>query len=83
MVLKKNIYFLNNKIISCDTIVPVAQEIAIKIITLNYFYIFNKKPTTILKNKNLYSILSLVGTLKLFGWEIENNNKILDSLLKF
>ena len=49
MIFKKNIYFLNNKIISCDTIVLIAQEVKIKIITLKLFFMFLIKTYNIIK----------------------------------
>ena len=85
MIFKKKIYiFLNNKIISCDTIVPIAQEVKNKNNNIEIiFYVFNKKTYKIIKkNKNLYSILSLTGSLHLFGWKVLNNHKILNILFK-
>ncbi len=85
MIFQKKIYiFLNNKIISCDTIVPIAQEIKNKNNSIKiFFYVFNKSTYDTLKqNKNLYSILSSVGSLHLFGWKARKNNKIANVLYK-
>ena len=63
---------------------PIAQEVKNKNNNIEIiFYVFNKKTYNIIKkNKNLYSILSLTGSLHLFGWKVLNNHKILNILFK-
>ena len=73
---KKFIYiFLNNKIISCDTILPLMLEIKKNNNSINInFIIFDFKTYQFIQNNQLlYKIIKEVGTLKCLG---RKNNSI-------
>ena len=68
--MKKNIFiFLNNKLLSLDTVIPFVIELKAVNPELNInFFAFNKKTmNTIVSNFFLYGITNELGSLSRFG----------------
>ena len=75
---KKNIFiFLNNKLITLDTILPFLVLLRINNKNINiFFYVFNKSTyDEIVKNIFLYKIIKSLGELKIFGCLLQIQEK--------
>ena len=83
---KKNIFiFLNNKLITLDTILPFLVLLRINNKNTNiFFYVFNKSTyDEIVKNIFLYKIIKSLGELKIFGNSFNANFKVIRKLKIF
>ena len=67
----KNLYiFLNNKLVSCDTIIPVAIEVKKKSPHTNIiFFVFEQSTyQSIIKNITISTLITKIGKLTYLGW---------------
>ena len=76
--------FLNDKLITCDTILPFVVDIKKKYPKLNIkFYTFNAETYDFInKNTNLMNIIKSNATINIIGWYKTYNNKILRKIFK-
>tara|TARA_Y200000002_G_scaffold382339_1_gene399054 strand:- start:974 stop:2134 length:1161 start_codon:yes stop_codon:yes gene_type:complete len=74
--------FINNKLISCDSILPLTLHLKKKYptVTVTYYALNLKTYLLIKKNVNLYNLLIFHANLQLMGWK--NFNKYLVKILK-
>ena len=74
--------FINNKLISCDSILPLTLHLKKKYptVTVTYYALNLKTYLLIKKNVNLYNLLIFHANLQLMGWK--NFNKYLVKVLK-
>ena len=80
MLKNKYIYvFLNNKLISCDTILPITLEIKKENPKVKINYItFDMKTYNIIKdNVNIFNLINSHSKLSVLGWGIIKKNKII------
>ena len=83
---KKNIFiFLNNKLVTLDTILPFLVLLRKNNKNINIiFYVFNKSTySEIVKNIFLYQIIKSLGELKIFGNFFNTSYKIIKKLIIF
>ena len=76
--------FLNNKLVSCDTILPLAIELKNKApsIKINFFVFDIKTYEEIKKNTTLYNLIDKIGKLDFIGWKQTRKYSLINKFLK-
>ena len=76
--------FLNNKLVSCDTILPLALEIKNKApkVKIIFFVLDYNTFIEIKKNTTLFNIINKIGSIELIGWKNFKKYTFINKLLK-
>ena len=83
---KKNIYiFLNNKLVTLDTVLPLLVLLRKNNKNINFiFYVFNNSTyNEIVKNIFLYKVIKSLGELRVFGNFFNTSFKVIRILSIF